>query len=154
MADYITELRRLATMYEFGIFLDEALRDQFVCGLFKESIQRRLLAEADLTLKKALELAHGMEAAEDSKEIKATPGSGSQVQRVTQGTQQQKPQYHRCLGLGHTGAVCRFKTLKCNKCQKVGHIARACRNQSSQQPPRQPQQGLGRMESNWKEQRT
>lgn len=50
MADYIAELRRLATTCEFGTFLDEALRDKFVCGLFKESIQRRLLAEADLTL--------------------------------------------------------------------------------------------------------
>ena len=93
MADYIAEVRRLATTCEFGTFLDEALRDKFICGLFKESIQRRLLAEADLTLKKALELAQGMEAAEkDSKEIKATPGSGSQVHKVTQGTQQQIPQ--------------------------------------------------------------
>ena len=103
MADYIAELRRLTTTCEFGIFLDKALRDKFVSGLFKESIQQRLLAEADLTLKKALELAQGMEAAEDSKEIKATPGSGSQVHRVTQGTQQQKPvspllrsRTHRC----------------------------------------------------------
>ena len=141
MADYIAELRRLATTCEFGTFLDEALRDKFVCGLFKESIQRRLLAEADLTLKKALELAQGMEAAEkDSKEIKATPIE-SQVHSVTQ--MRQKPQCHRCLGVGHTGAVCRFKTVRCNKCRKIGHIARACRTQSSQYSPKQPQQGQG-----------
>ena len=59
---------------EFGAFLDDALRDKFVCGLIdntvrpyciiygglqKENIQRRLLAEADLELKKALELGRG-----------------------------------------------------------------------------------------------
>ena len=140
MADYIAELRRLVTTCEFGTFLDKALRDKFVCGLYKESIQRRLLAEADLTLKKALEIAQGMEAAEkDSKEIKATP-SESQVHRVTQ---QQKPQCHRCLGVGHTGAVCRYKNLRCNKCKKIGHIARACRTQSPQSAQKQPQQGHG-----------
>ncbi len=139
MADYMAELRRLATTCEFGTFLDEALREKFVCGLFKESVHRRLLAEADLTLQKALELAQGMEAADkDSKDIKATP-SESQVHRVMSSTQQQKPQCHRCSGVGYTGATCRFKTLRCNKCQKVGHIAKTCRTQSSQQHPRQPQ---------------
>ena len=33
MADYIAELRRLATTCEFGAFLDDALRDKLVCGL-------------------------------------------------------------------------------------------------------------------------
>ena len=63
MADYIAELRRLATC-EFGAFLEEALRDKFVCGLQGENIQCRLLAEANPDLKKALELEKGMEAAE------------------------------------------------------------------------------------------
>ena len=85
MADYIAELRRLATTCEFGAFLDDALRDKLVCGLQKENIQRRLLAEADLELKKALELAQGMEAAEKgSKEIQANPSGDSQVNKVSQ----------------------------------------------------------------------
>ena len=33
MADYIAELRRLATTCEFVAILEEALRDKFVCGL-------------------------------------------------------------------------------------------------------------------------
>ena len=90
MADYIAELRRLATTCEFDAFLEEALRDKFVCGLQGENIRRRLLAEANLDLKKALELAKGMEAAEkDSKEIQANPSADSQVHKVSQ---QQKTQ--------------------------------------------------------------
>ena len=41
---YIAELRRLATTCKFDeAFLDESLRDRFVCGLKSEAIQRRLL---------------------------------------------------------------------------------------------------------------
>ena len=60
----MAELRRLTTHCEFGDYLDEALRDRLVCGLHTKANQRKLLSEAKLTLKRALELAQGMEAAE------------------------------------------------------------------------------------------
>ena len=63
-ADYDAALRRLATHCKFGNYLEDALRDRFVCGLCNEAIQKRLLAETDLTLSKAMELAQGMEAAD------------------------------------------------------------------------------------------
>ena len=40
-----------------------ALRDQLVCGLRNKAIQKRLLTEADLDLKQALEISKAMEAA-------------------------------------------------------------------------------------------
>ena len=39
------------------------MRDKLVCGLQNKSIHRKLLAEADLTLKCAFEASQGMEAA-------------------------------------------------------------------------------------------
>ena len=42
---YLVSLKQLA-------FLDEALRDQLVCGLRSEAIRKCLLTEADLDLKK------------------------------------------------------------------------------------------------------
>ena len=63
VANYLAELRRLALTCEFGNFLIEALCDKLVCGLTDEAIQRRLLAEADLPLTKALTLAQAMETA-------------------------------------------------------------------------------------------
>ena len=74
MADYIAELRRLATTCEFGAFLEEA--------------------------------------------------------------QQQKTQCHRCLGTGHSAALCRFKTTRCNKCRRIGHISTCMQDETLSVPPK------------------
>ena len=63
VADFIAEIRRLASACKFGDYLDDALWDQFVCGLRSEGMHKRLLAETTLTLKQAVEIATGMEAA-------------------------------------------------------------------------------------------
>ena len=59
IAEYDTALRKLAVTCEFEAYLEEALRDRFVCGLSSEAIQRRLLSEPKLTLAKAMEFAQG-----------------------------------------------------------------------------------------------
>ena len=46
VATYIAELKRLSEDCEFGNFLQEMLQDRIVCD---PRIQRRLLAESDLT---------------------------------------------------------------------------------------------------------
>ena len=63
IAVYVSELRRLAKNCQFGDQLSIALRDQFVCGLFQESIQQKLLAESDLSLDKAQQIAQAAEMA-------------------------------------------------------------------------------------------
>ena len=47
----------------FEAQLDDMLRDQIVCGINDEQIQRRLLGESKLTLKKAIEMATSYETA-------------------------------------------------------------------------------------------
>ena len=47
-------------------FLDQALRDRFVCGLANEAIQKKLLLEADLDLAKAVKIALSLEGADKS----------------------------------------------------------------------------------------
>ena len=54
VVQYLEELRRLAGRCYFGGYLDEALRDRFVCGLKNDHIQKGLMAEADLNLGKAI----------------------------------------------------------------------------------------------------
>ena len=62
--EYVAEFRRLAARCAFETYLNQALRDRFVCGLRNESIQRSLLAIKDLTLAAAVEKAKELEAAD------------------------------------------------------------------------------------------
>ena len=64
VAQFVVELKRLALKCELGTFLEEALRDRLVCGLKSVQIQKKLLAERDLTFKKAFETAQSMEIVE------------------------------------------------------------------------------------------
>ena len=43
IAEYVAELRRLASSCDFGTFLDQALRDRLLCGLSNEGARRKLL---------------------------------------------------------------------------------------------------------------
>ena len=44
IAEYMAQLRRLSIDCAFGAYLNDALRDRFVCGLRDEAVQRRLLS--------------------------------------------------------------------------------------------------------------
>ena len=54
VAEYEAELHKLATHCAFGDHLSEAIRGRIVYGLRNENIQKRLLAEDDLTLVKTV----------------------------------------------------------------------------------------------------
>ena len=61
VAMFISELRQLATKCDFGNSLEKMLRDRIVTGVNDPNIQRRLLTESNLTLKKATEIAQALE---------------------------------------------------------------------------------------------
>ena len=66
IVEYDAALRKLATHCNFGANLEIELRDQIVCGLQQESIQRQLLTKADLTYKRIIEMVKAAESAEKS----------------------------------------------------------------------------------------
>lgn len=130
IADYIADLRRLSIKCEFGEFLDQALRDRFVCGVRTESIQKKLLTEADLTMKRAQEIAQSMESADKGvKDLKGdtTHRSTDSVNLMTL-VKKAKPCY-RC-NRRHDPKLCKFKDSNCHRCGKQGHIAPACKTTS------------------------
>ena len=127
ISDYIAELRRLTTHCEFGDYLNQSLRDRLVCGLRNEAIQRKLLSEANLTLKRALELAQGMEAAERT--AKSMKGRETAVNHLAA-----KPCY-RCGKTSHDHKECKFRDADCHNCGKRGHIASVCRSKPKRPNP-------------------
>ena len=71
--DYVAELRRLAATCDFEGFLDQALRDRFVCGMNDKSTQTKLMAVSKLTFQKAEDEALASEAArKEMKELTQT----------------------------------------------------------------------------------
>ena len=148
IAVYQSELRRLAKDCQFGDSLSTALRDQLVCGRFSETLQQKILAEADLTLASALEMAQAFETAtQETRLLRSGPAvqpprrpimQQSETTHVvrkeaTDGSFQRKwlsqdfKECYRCGGIGHHPANCMFKTQSGPHCKGVGHIARMCR---------------------------
>ena len=147
VATFVAELRRLAEHCQFGQTLDDMLRDRLVCGITDGRVQRRLLAEPELTLKKALELAQAQETAEKGAQqlqqqrpqasqlhaIRQTKRSSHRQMNARQEQQQreQRPCY-RCGGK-HQQRDCPFRDAECHRCKKKGHLARVCQSKGKAQ---------------------
>ena len=138
IAAYVAELRKLTTHCKFEEtknFLEDSLRDRFVCGLRSESARKRLFQEDKLTLIKAIELAQNLETASKDAQMKGpehAPTGSNPVHKVV--SPPQKEACYRCGLTNHKANDCRLKEATCHGCGKKGHIKRACK--SSRQPRR------------------
>ena len=113
IAEYVVELRRLASTCKFGNFLD-TLCDQLVCGLRSESALRRLLAaNSEITLAKAIDQARTYEQAELN--AKALKGIEASVKQLSTGRHREKTSKRQpCYRCGRTTKDCRFVNSICN----------------------------------------
>ena len=118
------------------------LRDRIVCGFNDSRLQRRLLAEKDLTFKKALEMAQAWEAAESNAKDLQKPLTPAvhrlgKEERSPRNTRPPEGSCSRCGGQ-HRASDCRFKTATCHFCKKKGHLAKVCRSKPQGQRPLAP----------------
>ena len=90
-ATYIAELKSLTRNCSFGDHLEEALQDQLVCGMRSISVQKILLREADLTFKKAVEMAMSAEAADRHAKQLLRPTSSPGVNKIVANQQAAYP---------------------------------------------------------------
>ena len=150
VVDYVAALRRLAEHCALGNMLDKMLRDRLVCGISNSAVQKRLLAETDLTLAKAISVAQAAEIADTGvKELQPTTASANnlftedkEIHKFTLG-HSVKPQDHYIepkdcyhCGAKHNPDRCQFKLEKCHACGKQGHIAKLCQSRKKLQSPR------------------
>ena len=134
---YVAELRRLAEHCNYRDSLNDMLRDRLVCGVNDQRVQRRLLAEGDLTFQKAYDIAIAMEAADrNARELQGTARVQEDVHRVYAqkkgGGARGDVRCYRCLG-NHNPTECKFRKSECHHCKKMGHLARACRDKLGSQ---------------------
>lgn len=156
---YVTDLRKLAEDCNFGDTLSERLRDQIVCGLYDDDVQKRLLAESKLILENAISIAVASEvAASQSKFMHSQQSSNSdnadsvdfvrgqsgknstRVGKQNVNTSgKNKAEFRNfkrdfvCFGCGgkHERSLCKFKDATCHSCGFKGHIKKVCRKKSN-----------------------
>ena len=133
VAEYVASLRKLAVHCNFESYLDTALRDQFVCGLYDIKCQKELLCMSTLSLQEAVQHARAYEAvARESAAIHpAHPRSAEdplphQVEFVSAGFRDKA--CFRCGGKDHLANRCRFSRAVCFSCGVRGHVAAVCRS--------------------------
>ena len=155
VADFVAHLRKLAEECQFGDTFDDMMRDQLVCGIGDDKVQRRMFIEKNLTFQSALAIAQAQEVATEhlsvlqgkdiSKErsstivaaVSAAPDKKGQHKnfRRHQGGRkgQNRPSFDRknppCCRCGltnHTLDQCRYKDYKCYSCGVIGHMKSMC----------------------------
>ncbi|XP_043916150.1 LOW QUALITY PROTEIN: uncharacterized protein K02A2.6-like [Protopterus annectens] len=148
VTEYVAVLRELAQHCNYGDRLTEMLRDRLVCGIADDRIQRRLLAEPELSFEKALKLAQAIETAnKDIRDLqpRTIEGVGSRsatplpVHKVVMEHKQQgKSGQFSCYRCGgeHLSRNCRFLNEKCHACGKKGHVKKMCRSTPSRDQQR------------------
>ena len=136
IAQFVAALRDLAIHCEFGDHLSEMLRDRLVHGVNHKGIQRKLLAQRDLTFDTAFATALSVEASERDTQILHTqrgtkpplePAGSEEVHYSTnhntgwQGklhnTTQPPVSCYRCGG-AHLAPQCKHKDAVCRSCGK------------------------------------
>ena len=127
-AEFDSALRKLTTCCEFGETLKETLRDRFVCGLQHEATQHMLLAEHALTYQQVLEIARGMEPADNNTTALKTRESlvHKVKDQIPQATERKT-----CFLSGRTDhfpKYCTFKDAFCHACGKKGRITPVCKS--------------------------
>ncbi|KRY99853.1 hypothetical protein T11_16783, partial [Trichinella zimbabwensis] len=139
ITEYVAALRNLSENCNFGNTLDDMLWDRFVGGIRYEAIQRRLLAEPNLTFDLAQKIAIAAETAhKNTEEIRTANNEFASIQQVrninsAHRAKQRMDQVpaksgggcYRCKG-DHHPSKCKFIKEACRFCKKIGHIERAC----------------------------
>ena len=139
VADYAAVLKQYAERCDFAEFLEQALRDRFVCGLKNSAIQKKMLTEKKLSWQGAVDIAQAMESADkQASNFKNSPASGAvnaihgarpktgNRNRTYQKNDKFAKPCFRCGG-NHLPQTCKFKEVDCRFCKHKGHIERVCK---------------------------
>ena len=135
VADFAVDLKRLNSTCKFDAFLNQALCMQFAVGLNMPKLQSKLMQERTLAFDEAVKIAIAESSAVAScANIDEMRGGGSTedgtVHRVfSKGrgkAQSPSKLCWRCGNSGHSPDNCRFRTVVCHQCKRIGRIKKRC----------------------------
>ncbi|KAM7309829.1 uncharacterized protein ISCGN_006814 [Ixodes scapularis] len=146
IADYVAALKQLSLQCNFGVSLNDRLRDKLIDGIKDGNILENLLAEPTLTFKAAVDLATWMEVAmKDAMEIRSETEIQQDVNRLVRGRKHKtslpkkaseekgisrtsRTPCHRCGKTNHDPENCFARNKTCKKCVRTGHFQLDCRD--------------------------
>ncbi|XP_052567584.1 uncharacterized protein LOC128093817 [Culex pipiens pallens] len=165
IADFIVTLKAKAQTCEYGDFLQDALRDQFVAGIHDQSLRKKLLTESTLTFEKACTIAKAYEAALSQNKDMSAPSASKMAalhnggpSRQSKGKQPSRNQSSKssrpppmpkkpCFRCGrdHDPDKCPALDWTCYACGKKGHVSSVCQSKSRQSQPKGSSKRVGEM---------
>ena len=133
VADYSAALRELSVHCSFGQCLEHALRDQFIAGMKDSATQEKLFRRKveDVTFNNAvLEAITAEKARSECRALREDNSNTIAALSSTKKSNKAPTCLSKCFGCGdmHYRKDCPFKTSKCRKCDKKGHIAKVCKS--------------------------
>ena len=138
---WLTELRIIASICEFGTSTDRQLRDKILFGTHDDTAKQRMFEEENLTLAKAINICHSMEAAKAQLRVIM---ARSETDTVTVHELHNKckseavrpsriANWQNC-GSKHQPRQCPAYGKTRYKCGKRNHFAAVCRSTLSTKP--------------------
>nr|CAI5833312.1 unnamed protein product [Callosobruchus analis] len=135
---YESRLKNLSQYCAFGTFLEEALRDKLVCGVWSESIKRKLLSEDNLSWTNAYNTTVAIDTVSNANlqvnELGPRKvGSPRDTRLVRKGSRSpqgtsSKRELGPCFRCNrkHNPDTCPAKSWECFRYHKKGHTSRVC----------------------------
>ncbi|KAK3925936.1 hypothetical protein KUF71_014185 [Frankliniella fusca] len=136
-ADFILDVKRLATPCEFGTLKDSLIRDRIVIGIADEALSQALQLDAALDLEKCVQrVLHAEQVSQNSAVARDINGNGKEVHKVTlkkkpPPKQQQNKKIWTCKYCGrnvkhNNPKECPAFGKKCNSCGGQNHFGSVC----------------------------
>ena len=132
---WLTELRIIASNCEFGTSMDRQLRDKILFGTNDDTARQRMLEEDNLTLAKAINICHSIEATKAQLCVMTTRSATDTVtvhELHNEGKSEavRPSRFANCRNCGskHQPRQCPAYGKTCYKCGKRNHFAALCRS--------------------------
>ena len=147
---YVSALRTLVKVCNFGTLEDSLMRDRLVMGIRDDSTRKKLLQTRDLDLKRTVDICRASEVSAKQVQEMRSPEEVHKVQRAPRAAQQSHNKKYSRPRSQSTGkrppGKCRFcgrdhpfkKELcpafgkKCRKCSKPNHFESQCKSRDEQ----------------------
>ncbi|UYV76696.1 K02A2.6-like, partial [Cordylochernes scorpioides] len=117
------KLKKQANKCNFGLNIEEHLRDKFIAGVSNQVILKRLLQEPELTFNMAVNIATTIESVDCNVLKMKSYAETKEINKL-------HSKCKHCGKMNHHSDRCFFRNSFCYSCKQLGHISTVCHSKS------------------------